>query len=258
MPSRADAAPTPRELAAWLHVASPRTARGRFVRSPATGSERQSFAFAGPRPVLAWVPADVEVEFWHGAPDRWRIDGPAGPVCRSDDAVAVAWSDNGVEVGPRLHLLGGPDALVHPQASDRFGRPGDETSDDVAGTIEPAELLGRPCWRWVTPGSTTWVDEATGCALRQDTAQGRAEVTAFEVDIDLDPALFELPVDVAGDAGAVRSDERPAARDDVPGERPDRPEAPFRVVWWPFGVAGHVLDGPGGPGGPARAPHARS
>jgi hypothetical protein len=243
VPSRGDAAPTPRELAAWLDVASPRTARGRFVRSPTSGSERQSFAYAGPRPVFAGVPADVEVEFWHGAPDRWRIDAPAGPVCRSDGVAAVAWSDRGVEVGPRLHLLGGPDVLLHPSAPHRSGRPGDRAPDDHTGTIVPAELLGRRCWRWETADGVVWVDEATGCALRQDSAQGRAELTAFEVDVDLDPALFVPPVDVVPEAGAVRSDERPAAPDAFPGEPPGRPEAPFRVVWWPFGVNSHVLAG---------------
>ena len=194
--------------------------------------------------MFAWVPPDVEVEFWHGAPDRWRIDAPAGPICRSDGAGAVAWSDAGAQVGPRLHLLGGLDALVHPRPPERGRRPRDRSADDLTGTVEPAELLGRRCWRWKTSDGTTWVDEATGCALRQDSPQGRAELTDFSVDVEIDPGLFVTPADTVRDAEQAHPQEGSSAPVDEPArEHPARPAAPFRVVWWPFGVASQVLAG---------------
>lgn len=235
MPSRRDVPPTPTELAAWLRVASPRTARGRSLWSPAGESWRSRFTYAGRRPVMAHVPAEIEVAFWHAAPGRWRVDAPEGPVCRSDGTTAVGWTPGGVDLGGALLVFHGPPDLLHPVDAHR--------GDELDGTVTLDELLGRRCWRWERPASTVWVDEATGCALRIDSPDGRLELTAFEADVDLDPDLFSTPADVL--AGA-RPTEPPPSRPGQVAEPPpgrEQPRAPFRVVWWPHGVAGEAVAG---------------
>ena len=140
MPSRRDLPPTPVELAAWLAVASPRTARGRSRWTPGEQPWRGTFTYGGRRPVMCHPPAGVEVDFWHAAPDRWRLDVPDGPLCRSDGTTAVVWSDQGLQVSGALLVFSGPPQLLHPSADLRMR----EVPD---GEVSPDELLGRRCWR---------------------------------------------------------------------------------------------------------------
>jgi hypothetical protein len=181
-------------------------------------------------------PVGVEVEFWHAAPDRWRVDRPDGPLCRSDGTTAVVWSDDGLEVGGALLVFHGPPSLLHPPADLRFGEPAD-------GTVSPDELLGRRCWRWERPDASLWVDEQTGCALRIERAEGRLELTAFETDVELEAGLFAVPADVlAGERVKEPPPPRPGQLP-VPPRRVEAPSARFRVVWWPHGVAAEAVAG---------------
>lgn len=233
MASRADSPPSAAELSAWVAVASPRTARGRFRWTPPEPDWNVSVGWAGSGPpVMACVPDDVELAFWHAAPGSWRVEGPAGLVCTSDGRTAVVHRTDDIQVGGHLIMGVGPDGLLHPsdgRSRRRLQQP------DTSGTVAADELLGRPCWRWAAAERTLWVDDQTGCALRLDDADGSRELTAFEVDVEVDPALFAPP-----DGVTLPREERSAR---PAGPPPPRPTAGFTVAWWPQGAPGHPIEG---------------
>jgi hypothetical protein len=213
-------APTPDELRDWLRVAGPPTATGTLLWTP--GEEPVSFgwvSFAGP-PLFVHLSAGVEVRFSYDAPRRWALDGPDGPLGRSDGRRGVAWRGEQVEVGGELLLVPPPELLLLP-----------EPPDELDGEVVADERLGRVCWRWTSRAEVRWVDDLTGCLLALRTASGTLELTAFEPGARVDPALFDLATLAGPDAPP-------------PPQEPHRPVRPtFVVPWWPYGALSYPVGG---------------
>ena len=214
-------APTPDELPDWLRVAGPTTATGALVWTPGDGDLAFGWCSFGGPPLLVQLPPGVELRFSFDGPRRWAVDGPDGPLGRSDGRRGVAWRDGDIEVGELL-LVPPPEELLLPTPPHEAG-----------GDVVAAERLGRPCWRWTTADAVRWVDDETGCLLAQRTAAGTLALTAFEPGARVDPALFDL-TDLAGpEAGPP-----PSLVTSAP------PPAPaFSVPWWPHGALSYPVAG---------------
>jgi hypothetical protein len=217
-------APTSQELSDWPRVAGPPTATGALVWTP--GERDLSFgwvSFGGP-PLLVHLPAGVEVRFAFDGPRRWALDGPDGPLGRSDGRRAVAWRGADAEVGGELLPVPTPDLLLLPEPP---------VAHD--GEVVADELLGRPCWRWTSQDEVRHVDDATGCLLSLITPSGTLVLTAFEPGAPVDPALFDLDDWAGPDAGAAPTLARP--------RRVRPPDPTFLVPWWPHGALSYPVGG---------------
>lgn len=215
-------APTPDELVDWLRVAGPSTATGSVVWTPTGEDVAVGWCSFGGPPLVVHLPAEVEVRFTSGGPRRWALDGPDGPLARSDGRRAVAWRDGEVEVGGELLVVPPLEHLLLP------GPP-----EVVGGEVAADELLGRACWRWTASDGVRWVDDETGCLLALRTAAGTLALTAFSPGAPVDPALFAL-------------DELAGPRDEVPATRAaraDQPDPTFVVPWWPHGALSYPVGG---------------
>jgi hypothetical protein len=220
-------APTPDELRDWLRVAGPTTATGALLWTPGAGDLARGWVSYGGPPLIVQFPAGVEVGFAFDGPRRWALDGPHGPIARSDGRRAVAWQGDDVEVGGPLVVVPDPAELLLPAPP----------WDDPGGEVAPDELLGRACWRWTAQDEVRWVDELTGCLLAHRTPAGTLALTAFEPGAPVDPALFEL----GGLADTGEPDGLGAP--DEPTPRPG-PTAPDVVVpWWPQGTLSYPVGG---------------
>lgn len=215
-------APTPDELVDWLRVAGPRTATGSVLWTPGGQDVSVGWVSFGGPPVIVHLPAGVEVRFSYDGPGRWALDGPDGPLCRSDGRRTVAWRDDQLETGAALLVVPDLERLLLPEPPDVAG--GDVTAD---------ELLGRACWRWTAQGELRWVDDETGCLLAQRTAAGTLALTAFAPGAPVDPADFEVD-EVAG-----RHDEPPTS----PPVRTEAIDPTFSVPWWPHGALSYPVGG---------------
>lgn len=163
-------APTPDELGVWLRVAGPTTATGALVWTP--GQKELSFgwvSFGGP-PLLVRLPSGAEVRFSYDGPRRWALDGPDGPLGRSDGRRAVAWRGDQVEAGGELIFVPSPELLLFPAPP----------AEDPGGEVVADDLLGRACWRWTARDQVRWVDDLTGCLLAHRAPAGTLALTAFE------------------------------------------------------------------------------
>lgn len=217
-------------------VAGPRTARGRIRWAPASPEGSISFGWVAHRSEVPVVlPPQREAEFWHVAPDRWRIEAAGEVRAVHDGERVVVWLADGPVSGTRLLAPGGPADLLHPVAPGGPRLPGGR--EPSTGSVAEAELLGRRCWHWTHEGGELWVDDASGCALRRTTAEGTLELTELEIDCLVENDLFSAPDDVppAPPLGGVPPE---------PHEHPRRPdEPPFRVPWWPFGCTAFPIAG---------------
>ena len=217
MTSRRDRGPTAVELAAWARVADPRSARGTVVRQTTDRPSARGWHSFG-EPVVVTMPTDEPVRFTYRSPACWRIETASRLVGLSDGRQAVGSIEGVQTVGACLLVLGGPAELLHP------GQPPD-LADPVTG---PHELLGRGCWRWDDEQTAWWVDAQSGILLRADDLGGSTALTALELDVDLDAALFALPPD-------------------IPPLPPEPVVEPFvanlTVVWWPTGCGAYLVAG---------------
>jgi len=207
-----------------LAVAGPAAATGGVVWTP--GEEEFSFSWAsfGGPPLFVRLPPGVEVRFSYDGPLRWALNGPGGPLGRSDGRRAVAWREDEVEVGAWLVTVPSVQDLLLP-----------EPPDVADGEVAADELLGRPCWRWTAREQVRWVDEQTGCLLAQRTPAGTLALTSFEPGAPVDAALFDLH-DVAGlDVEAAPCGHSRAAQ--------NPPAAGFAVPWWPYGALSYPVSG---------------
>lgn len=222
-------APTPDELCVWLRVAGPTTATGALVWTP--GQQELSFgwvSFGGP-PLLVRLPSGAEVRFSYDGPRRWALDGPDGPLGRSDGRRAVAWRGDQVEAGGELIFVPSPELLLFPAPP----------AEDLGGEVVADDLLGRACWRWTAWDQVRWVDDLTGCLLAHRAPAGTLALTAFEPGAQVDPALFDLD----GLAGPYvpAPPSRSRQRQQEQAERPAGPA--FVVPWWPHGALSYPVGG---------------
>ena len=217
MTSRRDRGPTAVELAAWARVADPSSARGTVVRQTTGRPSARGWHSFG-EPVVVTMPIDEPVRFTYRSPACWRIETASRLVGISDGQQAVGSVEGVQTVGACLLVLGGPAELLHP------GQP-PHLADPVSG---PHELLGRRCWRWGDEQTAWWVDEQSGILLRADDPGGSTALTALELDVDLDEALFALPPDIPP----------------LPPEPVAEPSvADLTVVWWPTGCGAYPVAG---------------
>ncbi len=222
--------PTSDELRDWLRVAGPVTATGALRWTPGEGDLAVGWVSYGGPPLLVDLPAGVEVRFAFDGPRRWALDGPDGPLGRSDGRRAVAWRDGRVEVGGELLAVPDPATLLLPAPP----------LEDPGGEVAADELLGRPCWRWTTTDEVRWVDEATGCLLAHRTPAGTLALTTFEPGAPVILAL--LDPDELVDAGEqVEPDDWAPPAPEPEGGHPPVPG--FRVPWWPHGTMSHPVGG---------------
>lgn len=217
-------APTPDELGVWLTVAGPATATGAVLWTP--GEQALSFGWAavGGPPLFVRLPAGLEVGFSFDGPQRWALDGPDGPLGRSDGRRAVAWRDDEVEHGAWLVTVPQLEELLLPRAAE-----------DGGGEVSADERLGRACWRWTTEDQVRWVDDQTGSLLARQSSQGTLALTRFEPGAAVDPSLF--------DVDAVHG---PAVEEVPQDGRPRPPDPTFEVPWWPHGTLSFPVAGDAG------------
>lgn len=190
------------------------------------GSEDLSFgwvAFGGP-PLFVDLPVGVEVKFVYGGAGCWALEGPDGPLARTDGRRAVVWQDGGVEVGASLMAVPGPEQLLLPEVPQHR---------EGAHQVQADELLGRPCWRWSIGDEVRWVDEETGCLLKRVTSAGSLELTRFEPGAPVDRSLFDL------DEWAGPQVKESGSR----AIREKRIEPTFLVPWWPRGALSFPVAG---------------
>jgi hypothetical protein len=193
------------------------------------------FAFGGP-PLIVELPAEVEVRFSYGGAGCWALEGPDGPLARSDGRRAVAWSDGTLAVGGSLMVAPGPQQLLLPEPpQEGRGARHVQAHDAAADDVQADEVLGRQCWRWSLGDQVRWVDEETGCLLRMSTRAGLLELTDFQPGAPVDGALFDLDEWVGPYVDDVRSGSR--------AERETPVEATFVVPWWPHGALSSPVGG---------------
>lgn len=233
MTSRWDEAPTPQELAVWRQVASVPSASGTFRWEP-RGAGGFGWAFSGRAPALVDVPAGADVAFWHVAPDRWRLEAGGELLAVSDGKRAAARVPGGVRVGPTLLMPCGPAVLLRPG----HGGVGLSAHGDRADEVVREDLLGRRAWRWTSGQSVWWLDEETGCGLRQDGPGGALAFVELQTGVEIDRARFTVPRIAAADVVEWCDIEPPAEQTPVPTGPPR-----FTVPWWPTGTLAYPEQG---------------
>lgn len=168
--------PTAAELAVWLRIAAPTTARGTLLFTPGPGEQTYGWATFGGPPVIAALPDGEPVAFTYAAPHSWRLDTASGPLGRSDGRRAVAWGERGLEAGAALLVLPGPAALLHPQPPEerrgspfRFGGRGSGPDDGNRDVDSPDGGAGpRPGWDSGPDDASRDVDSPDGVAGPSD------------------------------------------------------------------------------------------
>jgi len=185
--------------------------------------------------------------FWYAAPNSWRVEDQDG-VCHVQDSEWTYLRDHAGRMqrmpGRTLGLAtsNGHPATLFGTVEDRVER--FTRADDFSVPMGPpvaVEVAGRRCWEFTLAPPPNHprkphplriaVDDATGTVLRLEVPelQGYVVITEFQVDVDLDPALFSWDGPVATD----HEDELAAMRDSDEWLREQELPVPR---WWPAGV----------------------
>ncbi|QDQ98706.1 hypothetical protein [Tomitella fengzijianii] len=195
-----------------------------------------------------------EIEFWHEAPDRWRIEDEYGLWYLDDGDRVLLRTDNGIEhVSLTGHL--GPRRSQHPRtvlgnafgAGRMFGWAEDFPRPLNSGT--PVTVAGRQATEFqlaASPGRyadkpyplRVAADDQSGLPLRIAVPEKRhvREIVA----IDLDAAL---PPDVFAWHGAVSTATRDAHEHRRAGQNWAREQQLPVPRWWPRGVHYYANEG---------------
>ncbi len=193
-----------------------------------------------------------EVRFWHGVPDRWRVEDERGVRHVTAGQRQLVRGGDGLEDMTGTGISFGQH---HPRYLFGVRRGHDVEFDwlrdfpDPHGPAEPVEVAGRRAWEFAMPAVAhkrarkpyplrVTVDDATGTVLRLAIPEAGflVELTELAVDVELPAEVFDWEGPVSTRHLEERAERERARRwlDETP------PPVPR---WWPRGLGYHGGDG---------------